>query len=123
MRLEADGIERLRNLCDELEQFDVHEVAPMLLHFLERLEGCDLGSPGSIVHTLESMTGYESFLAESLARKPTALSASMVNRIANADRPDKLVWLRLLRGVVSNPVASSEAKAEAAEFLRFQDGT
>lgn len=121
MQSDADGIDRLQDLCEDLKAHSVRDAAPLLFGLLERLDGSDLGSPGPIVHTLESMSGYEPFLAESLSRKPTALSVWMANRILNARRPDREEWLARLKCVASSPTASSEAKAEAQEFLVFQN--
>jgi hypothetical protein len=121
MQSDADGINRLQDLCQEIKAFAVCDAAPLLLGLLERLDGSDLGSPGPIVHTLESMNGYEPFLAESLSRKPTALSVWMANRILNARRPDRVEWLARLKCVASSPTASLEVKAEALEFLEFQN--
>ena len=61
---------------------------------MERLDGVELGTPGPLVHTLETLRGgYEMLLAESVRRKPTLLSVWMVNRILNVNPPDAESWL------------------------------
>jgi hypothetical protein len=61
---------------------------------MERLDGVELGTPGPLVHTLETWRGgYEKLLAESARRKPTSLSVWMVNRILNVRPPDSDSWL------------------------------
>jgi hypothetical protein len=61
-------------------------------------------------------------LAESVSRKPVALTVWMVNRILNAEPPDAELWLVRLRGVADNPSASAETKALAAGFIEYQAG-
>ena len=54
---------------------------------IEKFPLTDFGSPGPFVHTLESFEGfYESYLFESLKRKPTPLTILMLNRIINAEQ-------------------------------------
>jgi hypothetical protein len=121
--MQATGAERLDNLCKEIEVFVNVEVAiSLLFQTMERLDGCDLGSPGPLVHTIEAMPNYEHFLKESLSRKPTQLSVWMVNRVINSAPRDKHIWLDLLRGTLPHPAASVETKDEAREFLGYQKG-
>lgn len=120
----ARGWERLDELCDELRELnDPAACAPVLFCTMERLDGVELGTPGPIVHTLESWRGsYEGLLVESVRRKPVPLSIWMVNRILNANPPDAGEWLGLLRSVADNERASAAAKAEADGFLKYQSG-
>jgi hypothetical protein len=98
--------------------------APVLFRTMERLDGVDLGTPGPIVHTLESWRGsYEVLLRGSVQRKPTPHSVWMINRILNASPPDADSWLDLLRSVADNPAASAETKTQAEEFVRYQTGS
>lgn len=122
MRVQSDGMERLRAICNAIEgKFMASEVAPLLFRFMERLEHCDLGSPGPVVHTLEALPSYAMHLTESVLRKPTALTVWMVSRLANAEGPECAEWLALLRSVRSSPLASEEVRKEAAECLEFQN--
>ena len=90
---------------------------------MERLDGVDLGTPGSLVHTLETWPGgYEQLLAQSVRRKPTPLSVWMVNRILNVSPPDAESWMALLGSVLDNPAASDETKADAKGFIEYQTG-
>jgi hypothetical protein len=118
----ARGWKRLDELCDAMRAVnDPATCAPVMFRTMERMDVVDLGSPGPLVHTLETWRGgYEQLLAESILRKPTPLSVWMVNRILNARPVDAESWMALLRAVVGNPAASAEAKAEAARFVEYQ---
>lgn len=120
----ARGLERLDELCDEMREVnDPAACAPVMFRTMERLDGVDLGTPGSLVHTLETWPGgYERMLAQSIRRKPTPLSVWMANRILNASPPDAESWMALLRSVADNPAASDEAKADAKGFIEDQTG-
>jgi len=88
---------------------------------MERLDDMELGTPGPLVHALESWRGgYEALLTESIRRKPCPLAVWMVNRILNTRPPDADAWLALLCSVTDHPSASKSTKAEAADFLRYQ---
>jgi hypothetical protein len=118
----AKGWERLDELCDEVRAVNNPAVcAPVLFRTMERLDGVELGTPGPLVHTLESWRGgYEAMLVESVRRKPVPLTVWMVNRILNAHPPDAESWLGLLQSVADNPSASAESKARAAHFIEYQ---
>jgi hypothetical protein len=120
----ANGWERLEQLCDELRAINKPTVcAPVMFHTMERLDGAELGTPGPLVHTLETWRGgYELFLVESIRRKPTPLSVWMINRILNTKPPDAETWLGLLGSVADHPGASGEAKAEARRFVEHETG-
>lgn len=92
-----------------------------MFEVMERLDSSDLGSPGPLVHTLESVgDGYQPFLEESVRRKPSPLALWMVNRVLNSHPDDHERWLELLRLSVSHPLAGGAARQEAREFLAFQ---
>lgn len=123
MNADADGLERLYAITDELAGHpDPPAWAPLLLRLLERLDTADLGSPGPVVHLLEGSAGpaYHPLLAESVRRKPTPLTVWMVNRVLNAGPADAGTWLELLAGVERTPEVSQEAAAEARQFLAYQ---
>jgi hypothetical protein len=118
----ANGWQRLDELCDETRTVnDASLCAPVMFRTMERLDQSDLGSPGPLVHTIEACTGYEPFLAESLRRKPSRLSVWMVNRILNTHPPDADDWLLLLTASSEHPNASEQTKADALEFLAYQN--
>jgi len=83
---------------------DASACAPIMFRTMERLDNVELGTPGPLVHTLESWRGeYETLLAESVRRKPSPLTRWMVNRILNTQRPDSGMWLALLASALENP--------------------
>ena len=54
---------------------------------MEKFPETDFGSPGPFVHALEFFAGhYETYLFESLKRRPTPLTIWMLNRIINAEQ-------------------------------------
>jgi hypothetical protein len=118
--VDARGLERLNQFCAEITEFGTELAAPILFATMERLDGCDLGSPGPLVHTVESMPNYQQFLKDSLFRKPTPLSVWMTNRIVNSHPRNRADWLSLLRRTSSHPSASAETKRQALLFLKFQ---
>jgi hypothetical protein len=120
----AKGLERLDSLCNEMRAVNNPAAcAPILFCTMERLDGVEFGTPGSLVHTLEGWQGgYEALLAESIRRKPVPLTVWMVNRILNAEPSDAESWLALLQGVADSPSASAESKAQAAGFIEYQAG-
>ncbi len=114
------GWDRLDRLCDEMRVLNAPDLAaPVLFRTMERLDGVDdLGSPGPLVHTLETWPGrYERFLRESIRRKPTLLTVWMVNRILNTQLANADEWLELLRSVSGHLLASANTKASALMFL------
>jgi len=121
--IDARGLERLNQFCTEITEFRTELAAPILFATMERLDGCDLGSPGPLVHTLESMPNYQRFLKDSLFRKPTLLSVWMINRILNSHPMNSADWLSLLRRTSSHPAASAETKQQAIHFLKCQAQT
>lgn len=95
---------------------------PAILGLIERYPEAELGSPGPLVHELEAIPGYESFLRDSVARKPTYLSIWMVNRILNSElsADERSVWLQVLRTVLIHPLASADLRQGANEFLEHR---
>jgi hypothetical protein len=123
MNVDADGMDRLYAITDELSgRTDPQAWAPLLFRLLERLDTVDLGSPGPVVHTLERVPApvLHPLLAESVRRKPAPLTVWMVNRVLNTGPPDASDWLALLAGVERAPAASPEALADARQFLAYQ---
>lgn len=125
----ARGKDALRELCAHLAMLPTAEAAPMILDFIERFARptsfdarYDLGTPGPLVRTLESLPGYESFLVESVRRAPAPLTIWMVNRILNESRGTTRyrVFLGVLRGVLDHPTTPPEIKEEALSCLWMQ---
>lgn len=116
------GSEVLESVCNFLRG-GAHpdHIIPAMFGLLERLDGVDLGSPGPVVHLLESFDRiYEHDLKESLARHPTPLTVWMVNRLLNRRSDGREVWLQLLEEAANHPTASVETRDDAAEFRAFQ---
>jgi len=120
---DANGMERLNDLTEELYQLNLPEpAANLMLRFMERLNGSDIGSPGPLVHTLEKLAGYERQLFESVERKPTPVNVWMISRILNvtAEVEKRKPLIALLRQVMSHPLASEETRKDAEDFLKYQ---
>jgi len=119
----ADNVHRLNELLAGFAALPGCErVAPALLALLERHPQADFGTPGPLVHVLESQTGYPALLAESLERQPTELSAWMANRLLNSKLPmdERVAWLKRLTAVTSHPKAVAGVRDSAIRFLDFQ---
>lgn len=76
----------------------------------------------SIVHFLETCSGYEPLLIESVSRVPTEFNVLMVNRLINGNvlEVDGQSLLSVLASLASNPAASSSARRSAQGFLEYQ---
>ena len=119
----ADNVHRLNELLDGFSTLPGCErVAPALLALLERHPRADFGSPGPLVHALESQPGYPELLAASLARQSTELTVWMGNRLLNSKLPrdERAAWLKRLTVVTSHPKAASGVRDSAIRFLDFQ---
>ena len=119
----ADNVHRLNELLAGFSALPGCErVAPALLALLERHPQADWGTPGPLVHALESQPGYPESLAASLERQPTELTAWMANRLLNSKLPrdDRAVWLKRLTVVTSHPKAAASVRDSAIRFLDFQ---
>jgi len=122
----ADGAENVHRLNELLVGFAAlpgcERVAPALLSLLEHHAQADFGTPGPLVHALESQPGWPRLLAESLERQPTELTAWMANRLLNSKlaRDDRTAWLQRLTAVTSHPLAAAGVRDSAIRFLDFQ---
>jgi dihydrofolate synthase / folylpolyglutamate synthase len=94
------------------------------LALLERFPDAEFGTPGALVHELERQRLSEAALAASLARQPTFLTVSMVNRAMNlTDDPAALErWRGLLRAVTEHPRAADWVRTAASRYLQHQAG-
>ena len=120
---EADNVHRLNELLAGFADLPGCErVAPALLALLERHPQAEFGTPGPLVHALESQPGYPALLAASLERQPTELTAWMANRRLNSKLPldERGEWLRRLTVVTSHPLAVAGVRDSAIRFLDFQ---
>ena len=121
----AQGRERLYELTDAVMTLPSPEkTMSEMFALMERLPESDLGSPGPLVHTLETFPRYEDELLKSVRRRPTVLSVWMINRILNTDlagdvRSDLLA---VLREAEVHPEATSEVREQARDFIKVQIG-
>ena len=121
-----DGADNVHGLNELLAGFGAlpgcERVAPALLALLERHPQADFGTPGPLVHALESQSGYRDLLAASLERQPTELTAWMANRLLNSKLPrnERSEWLKRLTAVTSHSKAAPGVRDSAIRFLDFQ---
>jgi hypothetical protein len=98
------------------------EGIPAILSLFERYPEADFGSPGPLVHELESMPGYQPFLIASLERQPSGPTVHMVNRILNSAlrAPDRRSWLEILKSAGTHQLSPESVREEAREFIEYQ---
>jgi hypothetical protein len=113
------GRNQLTQLCNELLETDEPiKAVHAILHIIERFPDDDFGTPGALVHTLEDIPGYESYVLESVERQPAPLSVQMVSRMLNSasSRDEKHRLFRIIQAVLEKPTAPESAK-EMAQML------
>lgn len=116
-------LDRLDELLAQLQQnHDGQLACAAMLNVLERHPQVDFGTPGQLVHAIESYRGhYEHRLLTSLDRLPTSTTIWMLNRIINAaTAAEKSPLVAHLRRLQTHPHADAQARAEAEAFFRFQ---
>ncbi|RFS19263.1 hypothetical protein DVR12_23810 [Chitinophaga silvatica] len=94
-----------------------------IFRLLEKYPQVDFGSPGPLVHTLETFRGkYEKQLFESLTRRPTMLTSWMLNRIINAEENDERreELINILKSLLHNPIIDDETRKAIQRFVDFQ---
>lgn len=103
---------------------DRHRVVPAMFALMERFPDAYLGSPGPLVHSIESLgvDQYESLLVESVRRQPSDLTVWMVNRILNTDLPPqhRRALLDLMRSVPHHSKVPARVAESARGFLEHQ---
>ena len=115
-------LDRLDELTALLpENHDGYLACEAMLEVLERHPKVEFGTPGQLVHTIESYSGqYEDLLLASLDRQPTFMTVWMLNRLINAatgaERNQLVANLHRLR---THPRADEQAKAAVEEFYSF----
>lgn len=86
-----------------------------ILRFMEDHPKNDYGTPGPLVHFLESFCGhgYEEKLIESVGRKPTAHTIWMLHRLINAteDQERRQALIELMTRARMNTAADSHTKS------------
>ena len=122
----SDYMERIGALTDEVRSnADGSLAMEAMLRVIEKNPTVDLGSPGPLVHTLETFykNGYDEKLLESLARKPTDLTVWMLNRLVNrATGRIQETYLCLLAKIAEDNHVDEVARQSAQHFLKYQCG-
>ena len=103
---------------------DPMRVIPAMFSLMERFPDAYLGTPGPLVHSIESVgiNQYEPLLIESVRRQPTELNVWMVNRVLNTvlAAEHRRILLDLFRSVIKHPKALSRVAKLAQGFLDHQ---
>jgi len=118
-------LDRLAELTALLAQNpDGYLACEAMLNVLERHPQLEFGTPGQLVHAIESYRGhYEARLLASLGRQPTATTVWLLNRVINAaTAAERSQLVARMHRLLTHPRADAQAQAEAAEFYRFQTG-
>lgn len=117
IKMMCDFIDRLEKLPNQ------RDAIPAIFGFVEDNADKELGSPGPLVHFIESEDDYHLGLKSSIDRKPTVLTVWMVNRIINgSSKKERQIWLGKLQDVCNNASSDDNAKAFAKEFIEHQNG-
>ncbi len=122
----VDDQSRLHEITNGFEAVaDKASVIPAMFALMERCPAADLGSPGPLVHSVESLEidAYVHQLIQSVRRRPMYLNVWMVNRILNgkcsAARRQELV--QVLRAALEHP-AAAEVSDSVHRFLKRHGG-
>ncbi|MFC6186036.1 hypothetical protein [Pseudoxanthomonas japonensis] len=121
---EADRI-AMNSVIDAVRALDRPRTAiPMLFCWFEANSQYDLGSPGPFVHFIEEQMDYLPALESSWSRKPTPITAWMINRIANSETSSDRInhWIGLLQQASTHPQADDLCREDAVGFVLHQHG-
>lgn len=121
---ENDNESYFYRLMDELKKnSEIVKAIEPLFRLMEKYPQADFGSPGPIVHTLETLIGqYEEYLDDSLKRKPTPLTVWMLNRIINDEKNSIIKNNKIDRhqSLLKHPLANKETIETTQSFVDFQ---
>lgn len=89
---------------------------------LERFPEAEFGTPGPLIHEIERRGGFEAALSASVARQPTFLTVSMVNRVMNLteDASRLARWVAVLEQASGHPRAPDWVRTAARRYLEHQ---
>lgn len=114
-----DFLDIAYEVVDDLEDGEYSKYAiPLILQMMESHPNVDFGSPGPLVHYVESYykNGYEQELIASIRRRPTTHTLWMLNRIVNGmDGQDKDQYLSLFDDVI----VSSDVDPQVVEHSKM----
>ena len=119
---EADDVGRLYELTDAVESGGlVADLIADLLAVFERNPDADLGSPGPIVHCVETagMDVFVPHLVSSIRRAPTTMTLWMAERCLRSNPTESQLTdlLAAIGTIPANTFASAELQSEAASTL------
>ena len=117
-----DGWPKLDSLVNELHASPTPTRGiDALLGVFERHPGASSGSGVlmTVLHTLESLSGYEFHLIESLRRRPSVFAVMMVNRLLNSGITDVGAdsLIKLLEDTKEDQRTQRSVKAEIESVL------
>ncbi len=119
-----DPDETMRRLAELVERgvpaIDPARYRSRVFALLERFPDAEFGTPGALIHPIERDGGFEAELEASLARQPTFLTVSMINRVLNLGPPDRLRWVRALEAASRHPKAPDWVQKAASRYLDAQ---
>jgi hypothetical protein len=103
---------------------DKEKAVPAIFQLIEKYPHADFGSPGPLVHALESNGAklYEGELHKSLMRKPTPLTLWMYNRIINAENDRRIIkgHFERLKLFSNHPLVDDKTQEVAKDFINHQ---
>jgi hypothetical protein len=107
-------------ILESLDNADAMSAIPTLLAVFARFPDDDrAGVFWSIIHGLESLDGYESFLLDAVRNHPTDLSLTMVNRLLNGGITEYggVFLLSVLQAAAQNESHPDSVRATASQFV------
>ena len=110
-------------ICQEIKaQCKPDDMVTRLLTFLERVpDDIDIGTPGTVVHTIESThPAYLDALKDSITRQPTGYSMWLADRATRENEKLFDTWRPIFESVRSNSNATQAAKETAKMVLESE---
>lgn len=123
-KIDSDDFEVVMTDCMETVESDYNELSSIepLLQLMERHPLTSFGSPGPIVHFVETFykKGYEEKLISSLKRMPTVHTVWMLHRIINGTEHLEH-YLSILKQISEDESYHKEVRDMALEFLSIHE--
>ena len=111
-------VSELYDLIEPIEDHpELKSITQDIFIFIENSPEADLGSPGPLVHLLETIDNCREMLHESIKRKPVSLTVWMLNRWLNLQVEQREKELTLLKSVLGHSKADEETKERAQGYL------